>query len=114
MLDIYVSLIILVVINLSYLVILLNERNQKRYINKSREITMLKNKYNLDLNKINNKKIIFVMGLVNSVILSITYLVFVFIKNIILKLLCSFILIIVLSLILYSLVGKYFRKEMNK
>ena len=114
MLDIYVSIGIFVVVNLSYLVIILNERNLKKYMNKSREITMLKKKYNLDINKLNHKKTAFIMGLVNSLVVSITYLVFMFIENIILKIVLSFILIIVLILLLYSTVGKYFRKEMNK
>jgi hypothetical protein len=114
MLDVYISIGIFVLVNLSYLVVILNERNLKKYINKSREITMLKKKYNLDLDKLNHKKVAFTMGFVNALAISIVYLVFMLIKNIVLKILVAFIASICLTLFLYSLVGKHFRKEMNK
>lgn len=114
MTDIYVSIIVFVIINLCYLVIILNKRNLKKYINKSREVNIIKRKYDLDLNKINHKKLAFTLGISNAFIISITYYTFIFIKNVILRLGLSFVLLIILSLIVYTLIGKYYRKEMNK
>ena len=114
MLDIYISIGIFIFVNLCYLVVILNKRNLKKYVNKSREITMLKNKYELDLDKLNHKKLAFIMGIINSITISITYLTFMFIKGIVFKILLAFVISISLTLLLYSIVGKYFRKEMNK
>ena len=114
MTDIYVSIIVFVIINLCYLVIILNKRNLKKYINKSREVNLIKKKYDLDLDKINHKRLAFTLGLSNAFIISITYYAFIFIKNVILRLGLSFILLIILSLVVYTLIGKHYRKEMKK
>ena len=114
MTDIYVSITVFVIINLCYLVIILSKRNLKKYISKSKEVNMIKRKYDLDLDKINHKKLAFTLGLCNSLIISITYYTFIFIKNILLRLGLSFILLIILSLIVYTLIGKHYRKEMDK
>ena len=113
-LDIYVSIIIFIVINLSYLVIILNERNLKKYIKNSKETNIIKNKYKIDYDKLNHKKVAFIFGLSNSFIISITYLLLVLIDNLILKLLCALVVIVIVSLFIYNMIGNYFVKGMKK
>ena len=64
MLDVYIGIGVFVLIYLCYLLfIALNKKKLKKYIDKSREVQIIRRKYNLNLDKVNHKLVANIFGL---------------------------------------------------
>lgn len=68
-------------------------------------------KYNIDLNKVNYRYFLQLMGLVIAFDLSIVITIMEFIKILWIKLVVAFILMIVIVLLSFHLLGRYFKKK---
>lgn len=87
-------------------------RNKKFVSSKAPiEVHYLIKKYNLDIEKIKYKKLLYVIGLVMSLNISISITVVSFIKNVILQMLLGLLVLIPLSIIVFNLFGIYFKKK---
>lgn len=87
-------------------------RNMKKKNDKySVELIYIINKYKLDLNKINIKKLLRIICIVSSIDISFTVLVIDIINNIYLQILIGFIFIIPLIIITFGYIGNYYSKK---
>lgn len=75
------------------------------------EIELFVNMYNVDLDKINYRYFLQLMGLIIACDLSLTVTIMDFINKLWLKLLVGFIAMIIIVLISYKLLGNYFKKR---
>ena len=110
MIDVYIGIGIFVFVYLCYLLLIVsNKKKLKKYIDKSKEVTMVKRKYKLDLDKINHKMIANLFGFTNGLILGGVYIIMSLISNIVLKFVAILLIFMVLTLIAYNLIGKYLK-----
>ena len=108
--DIYIGIGIFVFVYLCYLLfIILNKKKLKKYINKSREVNMIKKRFNLNLDKINHRLVANLFALTNGFILCVSYIAVSLINNIIIKLLVTLLIMVILVYILYIMIGKYLK-----
>ncbi len=91
------------------LTVVLRKSKYEKY-KKSKEVSLFVKKYHLDFNKISIGKFLNILSLVNSFIMSLAILSVYFVPNLILKMLVTFVLLIILILIFYTLLGKYIER----
>lgn len=71
--------------------------------------------YALDEKKINYKRFVYVMGFINTFIISFVYvIVFHLLNGFVWQLLCGIVLIILLIVIMYGILGRYYQKRGKK
>ena len=68
-------------------------------------------KYKIDVNKLNMKKFTNILGLTNSLIISIAFTATYLVNNLILQLLIGLIVLIPLIFIFYNLIGNYLKRK---
>ena len=85
----------------------------KRYdkFKKSNQVIYFVKKYKIDVNKLNMKKFTNILGLANSLIISIAFTATYLVDNLILQLLIGLIILIPLIFIFYSLIGNYLKRK---
>lgn len=85
----------------------------KRYdkFKKSNQVMYFVNKYKINIDKLNMKKFTNILGLTNSLIISIAFTATFLVENIFLQLLIGLVVLIPLIYIFYSLLGFYLKKE---
>ena len=92
-----------------------NQRRNKKGKLKERkmpsEVVVFVKKYNVDLDKLNYRYFLQLMGLVIAFDLSIVITIIGFVHALWLKLLLSFILVIIIVFISFNILGKYFKKK---
>jgi hypothetical protein len=74
------------------------------------EISFLTNRYRLDFNKINYRKLLKLLALVNSLIMAITAVIIGFVDNFLIQILLAFLILFPLIYIVYTIIGKYYQK----
>ena len=88
---------------------------KKRKFKKMSEIQYLINKFDLDINKMNYKKISFIISLINAFIMAtVTTVISKIDAPMIIQLLCGFILLFAMIYGIYELYGRKLRKNMKK
>lgn len=71
--------------------------------------------YHLDEKKINYKNFLYLSALINTFIISITYvIIFHLVSGFIWQLLCGIVIMILLIIIMYGILGRYYEKRGNK
>lgn len=75
------------------------------------EEAYLISKYNLDMKKINYKKYLHLIAISNSLIFSITLQIVTLLDNMLWQLLFSIAILVPLIVLVYSLIGKYYKKK---
>lgn len=71
--------------------------------------------YHLDEKKINYKNFLYTSALINTFIISITYvIVFNLVNKTIWQLLCGIVIMILLIIIMYGILGRYYKKRGKK
>ena len=87
----------------------------KRYdkFKKSNQVMYFVKKYKINVNKLNMKKFTNILGLTNSLIISIAFTTTYLVDNLILQLLIGLIVLIPLIFIFYSLIGNYLKRKCN-
>jgi hypothetical protein len=74
------------------------------------EVLFLKRRYNLNLEKINYRKLVKTLALVNSLIMAFTVVIVGFVKHFLLQFLLAFLILFPLIYITYSIIGKHYEK----
>jgi len=112
--KVYMFLIVFFVIYLLYLftVILNKKKKNKIFETNQAKLIIVPNK--LDVSKISKNEFVQVLSISNSFIVAISFVVSEFFKNYYLKLLVSFIVLIVLILLVYKLIGIVYKKREGK
>ena len=79
------------------------------------ELIYLANIYSIDPKKINYRKFQYAYSLINSFIITTTYqLVIYLIKSMLIKVIAGIVIVILLIIICYGLLGKYYQSKQNK
>ncbi len=98
-----------IIIYLLYFFTIIMRTNSQNKFTKSLEITYLINRYNINIEKLNYKRLMHIIALANSLIISVTFLVTNFINRLIFKLIIGFIILIVLEILVYHMIGKIYQ-----
>lgn len=93
--------------------IVLRKKTISKY-DKSKEVMYLKNKYKLDLSKINMKILANTIGLLNAFIIALVLFVIDFFDSFIFKMLIGFVTLFPIILISYHILGKILQKNYGK
>ena len=106
----------LIFFTISYLLylifVILNKKNNKYKVRKPRmEDSFLTLKFKLDFKKINYKKYLHLTALVNSFIIALTLELVQIVNGIFFQILLSFVFLVPLILITYTIIGKYYQKK---
>lgn len=98
---------------LLYLVFVILSKKKNHFNSKKLKVeeTYLINKYKIDFKKVNYKKHLYLVALINSFILAFTLIAVQIVKNIFIQIFLSVVFLIPLILISYSLLGKYYQKK---
>lgn len=85
----------------------------KRYdkFKKSNQVMYFVNKYKINIDKLNMKKFTNILGLTNSLIISIAFTATFLVENIFLQLLVGLVVLIPLIFVFYSLIGNYLKRK---
>ena len=91
-------------------------KNKKDYskLKKNDEVKIFIARYNLDVRKTSYKKILNIVTLINSFIISFTAVLIVYIDGFVWKILVSFVVIFALIYSLFEVVGRYLKSCENK
>ena len=115
MIDVYVGIGIFVLVYLCYLLfIILNKKKLKKYIGKSKEVLIIKRKYDINFDKINPKLVANLFGLTNGFIIGFVYIMMSLIDSFIVKLIISLGVFIIMTLMAYTMIGKYLKGKEEK
>ena len=87
------------------------KKNKKRGKKKIIEVTYLVNRYKLDLDKINMKKLLLIISLVSSLDISLAVTIVLLFDSYVLKILVALILMFPIIIISYGIIGKYYQKR---
>lgn len=102
-------LILLLSFSFYHFLILRSDKKLKKYKD-STEVLYLKTKYNLKIEKIDFKKLAYLLAISNSFIISTIVMIAGLFESIIIKILISFILIFPMIISIYHLIGTYYAK----
>ncbi|MGN1357771.1 MAG: hypothetical protein ACI4WU_00235 [Bacilli bacterium] len=79
------------------------------------ELIYLANIYDIDPKKINFRRFQYTYSLINSFIITTTYLLVIYlIKSMIIKVVAGIVILILLIIICYGLLGRYYQSKQNK
>lgn len=109
--DFLLYLIVFVLVYLFYLVFVLCRKNVLKKFPQGKEFRYLKFKYGIKINDKNLKRIAHTVFLANSFILATTVYVMCLFDNLFLEILLGIITVISLLLIIYHLIGIYYKKK---
>ncbi|MEG0826297.1 MAG: hypothetical protein RR404_02375 [Bacilli bacterium] len=110
--EIISMIIAFVIVYLLYLFLVILSKKGRKKLKSGIEATFLSKTYKLDLSKVDDKKFAWNIALNNSLIVSITfYITGLFFNKPILQILLSFPIIILLIILLYSLLGRYYKRK---
>jgi len=109
--EILLYIFIFLLVYLFYVVFVLKRENVFKKFKNGKEISYLKYKYNIKINKENEKKISKSIFLANSFILSTTVSIVFMLENIFLQILVGIFCLIVLILVSYHALGKIYRRR---
>ena len=84
---------------------------KKKKNTKPVEVSLLENKYNIDLEKINYKKLLLIISLVSSLDITIIITLVLIFDNYIFKVLVGFILTFPIIFVSYEFIGRYYEKK---
>ena len=100
-----------VIAYLFYLIFVLNRKNILKKFPNGKEMSYLKIKYGVKINDDNLKKIANKVCLANSFILATTVFIVSLIDSLILEILVALPVLLILILVLYHIIGTYYRKK---
>lgn len=109
------SVFVLIIIYLAYLFTIIMRPDKLKKFVTAKEITLLKSRYKLNIDQIGVKKLTHTIAISNSIIISFTIYMALLVDNMILQLLIGFLVMIPSILIVYHIIGRYYkRKEVKK
>ncbi len=109
--------IVFVVVSVIYYIIL-RRSSKKKKLNKIKEITILVNRYNLDIKKINKNDVFMVMSFINGFIISLVSLILMVIPfdnylYILLGFVVGFFVLMLMIYACYEIYGRYLNKRIG-
>ena len=112
--EIKIFIITFVLVYLVYLIaVILREKKNNKFEN-SMELKYLKQRYEINLKKINMKYMVQVIAVANSLIIATTFTLISVVEQLILKMLFGFIILIILEISIYHIIGKYYQGRKDK
>lgn len=109
--DFIFAIVVFVIIYLAYLfTVILRKDKLKKFIN-AKEVSLLKGRHNLNLEKINVKSLAHTIALSNSFIISFAIYIALLVDNMILQLLIGFLVMVPSILIIYHIIGRHYKKK---
>ena len=99
------------IVYLFYLFTVILQTKKYEKFKKSNQVMYFVNRYKINVNKINMKKFTNILGLTNSLIISIAFTSTFLVENLILQLLVGLIVLIPLIFVFYSLIGNYLKRK---
>lgn len=106
-------IVVFLVIYLFYLFFVILRKKKIAKFRKGVEVSILEKKYKVDIDKIGIKKIAHIVSFTNALIIATTFVIIDFFDNIIIKLMLSFVVLMILIFMSYSLIGKILRKKVK-
>lgn len=111
MTEVIIFLLTFIVVFLIYELILVIKYKKGKSDKRPVEVTYLLNRYNLNLKKVNYKKLLNIVSLVSSFDIAVVVTVMGLTDNFLLEILIGCFLTIILILSSYSIVGKIYQKK---
>lgn len=109
--ELLLYLFTFIIAYLFYLIFVIGRKNVLKKFPEGKEMTYLKYKYGIKVTDKNLKKIAHKVCLANSFILSTTVYVVCLFDNLFIEILVGGITLIILILVLYHLIGTYYKKK---
>lgn len=106
--------VVFIIVYLIYLLFVVKRKKSIEKLKKSLEVRFLINRYHIDINNINIRSLSNKIALCNSFIISTTFIIVLFIKPFILKMLLGFVVLFPLILISYHILAKLLLKKEGK
>ena len=107
-------IITFIIIFLFYFIFVILRKSKLEKFNDNLYVNYLKNLYKLDINRIGIKKIVYIIALANSFIISTTILAISIVDNNILKLVIAFFVVALFTIIIYHIIGKLLSKKYGR
>jgi hypothetical protein len=107
----YLFLFVFIIIYLLYFITVICNKKKKNRIFDTNQAKLIIRFSNLDVSSIDKNVFSYVLSLSNSFIVSFTFMVSEFFQNYIVKLFVSFIVLILLIIIIYKIIGLFYKKE---
>jgi ABC-type multidrug transport system fused ATPase/permease subunit len=104
-------LVVFVALFLTQYILVVNKNKKFNEKKAPKEMLFLLRVYKLDINKINYKKSLIAISIINSLIMTITFTLIIFISGLLLQLILAFFILVPFVFISYSLLGKYYQKR---
>ena len=106
----YDFILIFLLFYIIYRTFIMKKKKTFSKLKKNDEVRLFILRYNIDVKKINYKKLLNVISIINSFIISFTSALILNIDSFIWSIIVSFLLIMILSYSLFELAGRYFKK----
>ena len=100
-----------IIVFLLYRIFIIKKAKRKKNPKEPFEVTYLVNKYKLDLEKINYKRLLNVISLVSSFDIALVVVIIVLLKSFILEIIVGFISTLIIILVSYHLVYLVYKKK---
>lgn len=104
------GLIAYFVVYVIYLITVINKPKKLEKFQKGTELSILKKKFNVEVNEDNKVKISKMVAQANSFIIAVTFSIVTLFNNMWLSLIIGFVMIIIMILITYTIIGKKMQK----
>lgn len=114
MLELVIFIVCFSLVYLLYYAVVISRRKKLDKLVNSTECLYLKTRYHIDVTKIPIKTLANHLALTNAFIMSLTVLIISIVENWILKFICGFFVLIVLILLFYHLLGRYYQKRQKE
>lgn len=105
---------VFIIVYLIYLLFVVKRKKANEKLKKSLEVRFLINRYQIDIENINIKSLSNKIALCNSFIIATTFIIVLFVKHFILKMLLGFVVLFPLILISYHILAKSLLKKEGK
>ncbi len=109
--EIVLTIITFIIIYLFYLIFVIIRPKKLQKFKDNMYVKYLVNNYNLDLNKVNLKKLANIIAIINSFIIAVVLGIVSITDNILLWVILSIVLLIPFQLISYGIIGKICQKK---
>ena len=114
MLEIIIFLVCFILVYLLYYIVVISRRKKLDKLVNSTECLYLKTRYQVDVTKIPIKTLANHLALTNAFIMALTVLIISIVDNWILKFVCGFFVLMILILIFYHFLGRYYQKKQKE
>lgn len=104
-----------IIVYIVYLILIVFNKKGRTKLRFGLESTFLLKVYKVKINKISDKKLANIIALSNSLIVSLTfYIIGFFFKKTIFQILLAFPILILLIIIIYSMIGRYYKRKYDR